>query len=333
VRPTYHLLEFSDLGDKRVNEPFDVVTGGAGFIGSHISRGLLKRGRRVRVIDNLSTGRLSNIEDLQDEFPDSFELVQEDIRDLEILRKLLKGSQTVYHQAAVPSVQRSVENPIESNEANINGTLNVFLAARDAGVGRTVYASSSSVYGDSEMLPKQESMQANPISPYAVAKYTNELYGKVFSNIYDLPCIGLRYFNVFGPFQDPSSDYAAVIPKFITRMLRGQPPIIFGDGEQSRDFTFVENVVAANLGAASSQVRGLSLNIACGERFTLNQLVEKLNEILGTDLVARYEEPRPGDVKHSLAAIENAKEAIGFSPEIGFLEGLKRTVEWYREGS
>ena len=314
-----------------MKEPFDLVTGGAGFIGSHISRGLLQRGKAVRVVDNLSSGRLANIADIQEEFSDSFEFVQADIRDLEAIRDLLKGAQVVYHQAAIPSVQRSVEDPIQSNDANIDGTLNVFLAARDAGVGRVVFASSSSVYGDSEVLPKQEAMQVNPISPYAVAKYTNELYAKVFSNIYDLPCVGLRYFNVFGPYQDPSSDYAAVIPKFITRMLKGEPPVIFGDGEQSRDFTYVENVVLANICAASSQARGSSVNVACGERYSLNQLVEKLNEILDTSLVPLYEDSRPGDVKHSLAAIEEAERLINFIPGIGFLEGLQQTVDWYRK--
>jgi len=318
-------------GGERLREGFDVVTGGAGFIGSHISRGLLQRGRSVKVIDNLSSGRLTNIADLKEEFPESFEFVEADIRDLENVKEQLKGAKVVYHQAAIPSVQRSVENPIGSNEANIDGTLNVFVAARDAGVARVVFASSSSVYGDSEILPKEESMQVDPISPYAVAKYANELYGRVFSNIYCLPCVGLRYFNVFGPYQDPGSDYAAVIPKFITRMLRQKPPIIFGDGEQSRDFTYVENVVAANLAAASSEAGGVSVNIACGERYSLNQLVGKLNEILGTDLVPVYEDPRQGDVKHSLAAIENARDLIDFKPRIGFLEGLRLTVDWYRK--
>ena len=313
-----------------MKQTFDVVTGGAGFIGSHISRGLLQRGRAVRVVDNLSSGRLENIADIRDQFSDSLEFVQADIRDLPLIRELLKGAEVVYHQAAIPSVQRSVEDPVQSNEANIDGTLNVFLAAREAGVGKVVFASSSSVYGDSEELPKREAMQVNPISPYAVAKYTNELYGKVFSNIYELPCVGLRYFNVFGPYQDPSSDYAAVIPKFITRMLKKEPPIIFGDGEQSRDFTYVENVVSANFCAALSRAAGCSVNIALGERYSLNQLVEKLNRILGTHLVPVYEDPRPGDVKHSLAAINEAEKVIGFRPSIGFLEGLTRTVEWYR---
>jgi len=314
-----------------LKEAFDVVTGGAGFIGSHISRGLLRRGRTVKVVDNLSSGRLENIADIRNRFSDSFEFVQADIRDLEMIRNLLKGAQVVYHQAAIPSVQRSVEDPVQSNGANIDGTLNVFLAARDAGVERVVFASSSSVYGDSEILPKRESMQVDPISPYAVAKYTNELYGRVFSKIYGLPCIGLRYFNVFGPYQDPGSDYAAVIPKFITRMLRGEGPIIFGDGEQSRDFTYVENIVSANFCAASSQAEGLSVNVACGERYSLNQLVERLNSILGTRFQPSYEQPRPGDVKHSLAAVEEAEKQIGFEPSIGFMEGLRRTVDWYRE--
>ena len=313
-----------------MKESFDVVTGGAGFIGSHICRGLLKRGQHVRVIDDLSSGRLENIGDLREEFSESLEFVQADIRNLELITDLFQGAQIIYHQAAIPSVQRSVEDPIRSNSANVDGTLNVFLAARESEVKRVVYASSSSVYGDSEILPKQEGMQVNPISPYAVAKYTNELYGKVFSDIYGLPCIGLRYFNVFGPYQDPNSDYAAVIPKFITRMLEGVPPVIFGDGEQSRDFTYVDNVVSANFAAASSQAGGASVNIACGERFSLNELVGKLNEILGSDFQPAYEAPRPGDVKHSLADIGEAGRLIGFEPAVNFLDGLKRTVEWYR---
>ena len=314
-----------------MNEPFEVVTGGAGFIGSHICRELLGTGRPVRIIDNLSSGRRENIEDLLDSYPETLDFVEADIRDLDELKKLLEGARTVYHQAAIPSVQRSVDDPLRSNSANVDGTLNVFLAARDTGVGKVVYASSSSVYGDSEVLPKQESMKANPISPYAVAKYTNELYGKVFSDIYQLPCLGLRYFNVFGPRQDPQSDYAAVIPKFITRMLRGEAPIIFGDGEQSRDFTFVANVVSANLKAGTAPTGGASVNIACGERYSLNQLVQLLNEILGTGFSPVYQEPRPGDVKHSLADIDEAQRVIGFEPAIGFVEGLNRTVDWYRQ--
>jgi len=313
-----------------VREPFDVVTGGAGFIGSHISRGLLKRGQAVRVIDDLSSGKMENIGDLSGEFPESFEFVQADIKDLELITSLFRGAQVIYHQAAIPSVQRSVEDPLRSNKANVDGTLNVFLAAREGGARRVVFASSSSVYGDSETLPKREAMQVNPISPYAVAKYTNELYGKVFSDIYGLPCVGLRYFNVFGPYQDPNSDYAAVIPKFITRMLQGVPPIIYGDGEQSRDFTYVDNVVSANLAAASSQTAGASVNIACGERFSLNELVGKMNEIFESDFDPVYEAPRPGDVKHSLADIEEAGRLIGFTPAVNFLDGLKQTVKWYR---
>ena len=313
-----------------MKEAFEVVTGGAGFIGSHISRELLGAERPVRIIDNLSSGRRENIEDLLDTYPDTLDFVEADIRELDQLTPLLEGARTVYHQAAIPSVQRSVDDPLQSNSANVDGTLNVFLAARDSGVGKVVYASSSSVYGDSEVLPKEESMKANPISPYAVAKYTNELYGKVFSDIYGLPCLGLRYFNVFGPRQDPKSDYAAVIPRFITRMLQGEPPIIFGDGEQSRDFTFVANVVSANLKAGSSPAGGASVNIACGERYSLNQLVQILNEILGSDFKPVYQEPRPGDVKHSLADIEAAQRIIDFEPEVDFVEGLNRTVEWYR---
>jgi UDP-glucose 4-epimerase len=223
-----------------------------------------------------------------------------------------------------------VEDPLESNSANLDGTLNVFLAARDAGVAKVIYASSSSVYGNSEALPKRESLQADPISPYAVTKFAAELYGKVFSQIYAFGCVGLRYFNVFGPRQDPSSDYAAVIPRFITRMLRRQNPIIYGDGEQSRDFTYVSNVVSANLDAAASKARGTTVNIACGRRYSLNQLVQLLNEILGARLEPIYEDPRPGDVRHSLADIQNARRLLDFTPGVELREGLEHTVEWFR---
>lgn len=310
---------------------FDVVTGGAGFIGSHISRGLLNQGRAVCIIDNFSTGREGNLADLQREASGRLEMFREDVRSVEALKRLFEGAHTVYHQAAIPSVQRSVENPLESNGANLEGTLSVLLVAREAGVRKVVFASSSSVYGDSETLPKQEEMVPDPLSPYAVTKYGGELYCRVFSRIYGLPTIGLRYFNVFGPFQDPQSEYAAVIPRFICRMLSGQRPIIYGDGEQSRDFTYVSNVVSANLLAARSSASGITVNIACGRRFTLNQLVRELNEILGTQLEPIYEPARPGDVRHSQADIDAARSLIGFQPEISFREGLDRTVDWFRQ--
>ncbi|MGH9339359.1 MAG: SDR family oxidoreductase [Acidobacteriota bacterium] len=311
------------------HKDLNAVTGGAGFIGSHLATALLQRGSRVRIIDNFSTGHRENTQDLAEEFADHLEVIDADIRDLDALRDLFSGAGVVYHQAAIASVQRSVRDPLESNSANVEGTLKVLLAARDAGVRKVVFAASSSVYGDSEVLPKHEEMKPNPISPYALTKYVGELYCQVFSDIYELPAIGLRYFNVFGPRQDPKSEYAAVIPRFITRMLRGERPIIFGDGEQSRDFTYIDNVVSANLIAASSEVRGLSLNVACGERFSLNQVVSMLNEILGTRLQPLYQAARLGDVRHSQADIRLAVEKMGFKPLILFREGLRRTAEWF----
>lgn len=313
-----------------MNVPFDVVTGGAGFIGSHLCEGLIASGRTVRVVDNLSSGKREHLSSLLREFPGRADFCELDIRDLEGLKRCFQGAEVVYHQAAVPSVQRSVEDPLETGSANIEGTLKVFLAAREAGARKVVYASSSSVYGDSEVLPKSEDMQPRPLSPYAVTKYAGELYGNVFSSVFDLPAVGLRYFNVFGPRQDPQSEYAAVIPRFISRMLAGDPPVIYGDGEQSRDFTYVSNVVAANLRAAASPSSGISVNIACGERFTLNQLVAVLNELLGTNLRPVYEPARRGDVRHSQAEVSQAREKIGFEPHVPFREGLRLTVESFR---
>lgn len=314
-----------------MNDRLAIVTGGAGFIGSHLVRGLLKRGYAVQVIDNLATGRLENLEGLAEGFGDAFRFAEADIRDLAAMKRLFKNAEAVFHEAAIPSVQRSVDNPLDSNSANVDGFLNVLVAAKEWRIPKVVYASSSSVYGDSEILPKIESMTADPLSPYAVSKYAGELYGKVFSDIYGISNIGLRYFNVFGPRQDPTSDYAAVIPRFIVRMLTGNPPIIYGDGEQSRDFTFVENVVEANLVAAASEATGVAVNIGCGERFTLNQLVAMLNELLGTGFEPEYQEPRPGDVRHSLAGIEKARDEIGYRAGVGFKRGLQQTVEWFRE--
>jgi nucleoside-diphosphate-sugar epimerase len=313
-----------------MGEVFDVVTGGAGFIGSHLARALVKQGRRVRIVDDLSTGQKQRIADLLADHGDLCEFREQDIRDLDAMADTFAGAEVVYHQAALPSVPRSVNDPVSSNAANVDGTLNVFVAARDAGVRKVVYASSSSVYGDSKELPKRESMPFNPLSPYAITKCVGEMYGRVFSSLYGLGTVGLRYFNVFGPAQDPTSQYAAVIPKFITRMLKGESPIIYGDGEQSRDFTFIENVVVANQCAARSAASGIAVNIACGERYTLNQLVAQLNEILDTRIEPVYDDPRPGDVKHSQAGIERAAEAIGFSPEVGFEEGLRATVDFFR---
>jgi len=313
-----------------MSDRFDVVTGGAGFIGSHLSRALVERGRSVRIVDDFSTGKSERIAGLLAERGDACELHEQDIRDLDALQRIFDGAEFVYHQAALPSVPRSVNDPVSSNAANVDGTLNVFVAARDAGVRKVVYASSSSVYGDSKELPKHEGMPFAPLSPYAITKCVGEMYGQVFSRLYGLGTVGLRYFNVFGPAQDPASQYAAVIPKFITAMLAGESPTIHGDGEQSRDFTFIENVLEANQCAARSEATGIAVNVACGERYTLNQLVTFLNEILGSDVAAIHGDPRPGDVKHSQASIARAAEAIGFVPKVGFQEGLRATVEFYR---
>jgi len=317
-------------GTRTMAEPFDVVTGGAGFIGSHLARVLLVQGRRVRILDDLSTGKRERVTPLLERFGGRCEFVEQDVRDLDALHDAFAGAELVYHQAALPSVPRSVKDPVASNAANVDGTLNVFVAARDARVRKVVYASSSSVYGDSKELPKRETMPMNPLSPYAVTKCVGEMYGGVFARLYGLETVGLRYFNVFGPAQDPASQYAAVIPRFITAMLRGEPPVIYGDGEQSRDFTYVDNVVAANQCAARSKASGIAVNVACGERYTLNRLGAILNGILGTRIEPVHEDARPGDVKHSQADVALAAEALGFRPSTGFEEGLRHTVEFFR---
>jgi len=306
-----------------------LVTGGAGFIGSNIARALAIRGDRVRVFDNFVTGRRENLADLPE-----VEVVEGDVRDSDALRSAMAQVDRVLHQAALPGVPRSVQDPVTSNESNLTGTLNVLIAARDAGVKRVVCASSSSVYGDTPTLPKVETMAPRPISPYAVTKLTGELYCTVFHQLYGLEAVALRYFNVFGPHQDPLSDYAAVIPLFIAAMTRGERPRVEGDGTQSRDFTFVDNVVQANLRAAqASGVTGEVFNVACGQRYTLLDLVDRLNRILGTRLEPRFGEARAGDVKHSLADIDKARRLLGYEPSVSFDEGLERTVAWHRRRS
>jgi UDP-glucose 4-epimerase len=302
------------------------VTGGAGFIGSSLTRAIVERGDEVRVLDTFLTGREENLADLPD-----VEIVNADIRDADRLRVAMKGVERVLHQAAVPSVARSLKDPVTSNEANIGGTLNVLIAARDAGVQRVVFASSSSVYGNTPTLPKVETMLPAPLSPYAVTKLTGEHYLKVFHHLYGLETVALRYFNVFGPRQDPTSDYAAVIPLFISLMARGKSPHIHGDGTQSRDFTYIDNVVQANLRAASTPgVGGEVFNVACGQRYTLLDLVSSLNTILGTTIEPTFGPPRAGDVMHSLADIEKARRLLGYEPSTTFHEGLERTVVWGR---
>lgn len=304
---------------------FYLVTGGAGFIGSNICKRLLHEGHKVRILDNFSTGQRKNILP----FISKVEMMEGDIRSYHIIRQAVEGIDYVLHQAALPSVPRSVADPITSNDVNVVGTLNVLDASRDAKVKRLVFASSSSVYGDNPELPKHEKMIPNPLSPYAVSKLAAENYCKVFYHIYGLETVVLRYFNVFGPGQDPNSQYSAVIPKFIKLIRNGNQPVIFGDGEQSRDFTFVDNVVKANLLAceAGRDVLGKSFNCAVHSRITLNQVVQSLNDILGTDIHPIYEKERVGDIKHSFADIKLAKELLQYEPEVDFNEGLRMTVE------
>jgi len=304
-----------------------LVTGGAGFIGSSLVDALVARGDAVVVLDNFSTGKRENLR----ESAGRITVVEGSITDLATVRRAVAGADFVLHQAALASVQRSVDDPVTANEVNVQGTLNVLVAARDAGVRRLVYAASSSAYGDSETLPKHEAMPPRPLSPYALQKWMGEEYCRVFSELYGLDTVSLRYFNVFGPRQDPHSDYAAVIPIFVTRLLGGAPPTIYGDGEQSRDFTYVENVVSANLRAcAGERKNGAVVNIACGERYTLNQLVRMLGRLIGGEIEPLYAEPRPGDVRHSMADIRRADEILGWVPDVDFHTGLARTVEWYR---
>jgi UDP-glucose 4-epimerase len=307
-----------------------VVTGGAGFIGSHICQLLLSRGDHVRVLDNFSSGKMSNIEAFQQEYGGRFEVVKGDIRDLSTLRAVMENASTVFHQAAMVSVQKSVEAPLEANAVNLEGTLRVFQAAKEAGARKVVFASSTAVYGNSEELPKRETMAAEPVSPYAAAKYGAEIYGRIYSTLYGLPVVSLRYFNVFGPRQDPSSDYAAVIPKFISRMLGGKRPVIYGDGCQTRDFVFVEDVARANLLAANSDTAGLALNIASGQRYSLNDLAVILDELLGLDFQPVHEPARLGEVRDSEADISSAKKTIGYLPEVTLRQGLERTAAWFR---
>lgn len=308
-----------------------LVTGGAGFIGSNIVEYLIRYGAgKVRILDNFSTGSKNNLRAFFDN--PAFECVEGDIRDINTCRKAVEGIDYVSHQAALGSVPRSINDPVTTNEVNVSGFLHVLTAARDAGVKRMIYAASSSTYGDHPDLPKVEDKIGNPLSPYAVTKYVNELYADVFSRTYDFNTIGLRYFNVFGPRQNPQGPYAAVIPLFIEAALKNESPVINGDGETSRDFTFVENVVQANVKALlmPGLTRHEVLNIAFGARTTLNQLWSNICAITDIQLPARYREDRKGDVKHSLASVHKAARTIGYSPEISVADGLKVAVEWYQ---
>lgn len=300
-----------------------LVTGGGGFIGSNLVEALLQKGEYVRVLDNFSTGRRSNLTP----FLNDIDLVEGDIRSHHIVAKAVREVDYVLHQAALPSVPRSINDPLTSNEVNVTGTLNLLQASVEARVKRFVFASSSSVYGDTPVSPKDESLTPNPKSPYAVSKLTGEHYCRVFHSLYGLETVCLRYFNVFGPRQDPTSQYSAVIPKFITALKSGVPPTVYGDGEHSRDFTYVANNVAANLLACEApNVGGKVFNIACGENFTLNTLLGHLNNLLQVRIQPRYENPRAGDIKMSLAAIDRAKDELRYEPSISFEEGLRRLV-------
>jgi nucleoside-diphosphate-sugar epimerase len=304
-----------------------LVTGGAGFIGSNLVHELLRRDHTVVVLDNLATGKRDNLKGVMGEI----EFIEGDICDYHLVRKAVDGVEVIMHEAALGSVPRSIRDPITTNNVNIGGTLNILHAARDGGVRRVVYASSSSVYGDTPKLPKHEEMPTNPLSPYAISKLGAELYCRVFSRVYGMETVSLRYFNVFGPRQDPASQYAAVIPRFITALLRGEQPVIFGDGEQTRDFTYIDNVVHANMLAATSESEsGLALNCACHDRTSLNTLVKMCNGALGTNIHPRYDPPRAGDVRDSFAAIDLAHRVIGYKPVVDFRTGLQKTADWYR---
>ena len=308
--------------------PRFLVTGAAGFIGSALVRALAEHGEQVRGFDNLSTGKRENLAGVKVDFREG------DLNDFPAVAEACRGVEYVLHQAALPSVPKSVADPLASNRANVDGTLNLLVAARDAKVKRVIYAASSSAYGDTPTLPKREDMLPTPLSPYAVAKLTGEHYMRVFHGVYGVETVSLRYFNIFGPRQDANSQYSAVLAKFITSMLRGESPTIYGDGEQSRDFTYIDNCVAANLlacTAPAARVAGKTFNVATGARFTLNQTYALLQELTGHRPPANHAPERAGDIKHSLADISAAENALGYKVSVDFKEGLARTVAWYRK--
>ncbi|MGH7335715.1 MAG: SDR family oxidoreductase [Candidatus Rokuibacteriota bacterium] len=309
-----------------------LVTGGAGFIGSHLVERLLREGVRVRVLDNFSTGSRAMLP-FAPQYGETLEVIEGDIRDLAGVERAAAGARLIFHQAAMRSVPRSVHDPLGANDTNITGTLHVLQAARTAGVPRVVYASSSSVYGASPELPKREDQTPSPISPYAVSKAAGEQYAAVWSRLYGVETVGLRYFNVFGPRQDPASEYAAVIPRFIRWALEGQPLEVHGDGTQSRDFTYIDNVVEANLLSARAPLAtGEVFNVGCGERISLLAIIEILERSLGHELRRRHTPARPGDVPHTLADIGKAKRLLAYQPQVSFDEGLRRTIEYFKEG-
>lgn len=306
-----------------------LVTGGAGFIGSHIAAGLVAEGARVRIVDDLSTGYRENLE----EIGGGIDFVEGSLADENVLKRALRDVELVFHQAAIPSVPRSVEDPRLTHVACVDSTFSLLLAARDMGVRRLIYAGSSSAYGNQEKLPKSEDMLPDPLSPYAVAKLVGEYYCQAFTKVYGLETITLRYFNVFGPRQDPSSQYSGVISRFVSALLKGEQPIIYGDGEHSRDFSYIDNVVSANLKAAEATTGlGQVINIANGERVSLNQLLEELISLTGrTGVTADFQPPRAGDVKHSLADISRARELLGYKPLVDLRTGLERTISWWKQ--
>ncbi|MEZ5423997.1 MAG: SDR family oxidoreductase [Pyrinomonadaceae bacterium] len=310
-----------------IDSPTVLVTGGAGFIGSNLADRLIQKGARVRILDNFSTGFRENLEEISG----SFEFIEGDVADATVVASAIKDVEIVFHEAALPSVPRSVEDPVSTHQACVEGTFNLLLAAKDAGVRRFVYAASSSAYGDQPTLPKSETMAPAPMSPYAVAKLTGEYYASAFYRVYGLETVSLRYFNVFGPRQNPSSPYSGVISRFIDALMTNTRPVIYGDGEQSRDFTFIDNVVDANLKAASSATApGLVMNAANGERISLNSLLSTLKEITGKDIDAEYLDPRTGDVKHSQADNSLAVQTLGYKNLVGLEEGLRKTLAWWQ---
>jgi nucleoside-diphosphate-sugar epimerase len=332
-------MELSTLTHPPLPEGPVLVTGGAGFIGHHLVRTFLAQGREVRVLDDLSTGQVERLEPFL--FPSApaparFDFRQGSVTDLELCRELCEGVGVLFHEAAIPSVQRSVNFPMASHHANATGTLTLLEAARQAGVRRFVYAGSSSAYGNTPELPKQEGMSSRPLSPYAVSKLAGEHYCQAYAHIHGMETVVLRYFNVFGPGQDPASDYAAVIPRFVTLALAGEGPVIHGDGEQTRDFTHIDNVIRANVLAATApaeRVSGRVFNVGCGERISIRLLWDEIRTLTGCRAEARHVEARPGDVRDSLASLTAIREAMGFTPEVGLREGLERTVEWFRSGA
>jgi len=305
-----------------------LVTGGAGFIGSNICKELISQGCFVRVVDNLLTGKKRNLASIIDKI----DFIQADMGDAEVAQSATKDIDVVLHQGALPSVPRSVDDPVATHRHCVDATFTLLLAARDAGIKRFVYAASSSAYGDTPTLPKVETMTPMPLSPYAAAKLVGEYYCSVFYEVFGLETISLRYFNVFGPHQDPASQYAAAIPAFVTAILKDKPPTIYGDGEQSRDFTYIDNVVEANLLAARvKQTKGEVINIACGEAVTVNEIITLINELVGKNIKPTYTDPRLGDVKHSLADITLAQKLIGYKTKVPFKQGLQKSIDWYRE--